>query len=66
MMGDTAISRSASGWSRSRLIHRPELVMGRRSLCAKEFVECSFNANIGHTLPPHWAMDTWAFFSSFR
>jgi hypothetical protein len=32
---------------------------------AYPFIECSFNANIGHTLPPHWAMDTWAFFSSF-
>ncbi len=33
--------------------------------CAKEFVECSFNASIGHTLPTNWASDTWAFFQTF-
>jgi poly(3-hydroxybutyrate) depolymerase len=33
--------------------------------CSKEFIECSFNANIGHTLPPNWASDTWAFFQTF-
>jgi poly(3-hydroxybutyrate) depolymerase len=34
--------------------------------CAKQYVECSFNAKIGHALPPNWAQDTWDFFSSFR
>jgi poly(3-hydroxybutyrate) depolymerase len=33
--------------------------------CAKEFMECSFNASIGHNLPPNWASDTWAFFQTF-
>jgi poly(3-hydroxybutyrate) depolymerase len=33
--------------------------------CSKELIECSFNANIGHTLPPNWASDTWAFFQTF-
>jgi poly(3-hydroxybutyrate) depolymerase len=33
--------------------------------CAKEFIECSFNAAIGHALPPNWAADTWAFFQTF-
>jgi poly(3-hydroxybutyrate) depolymerase len=34
--------------------------------CAREYVECSFDAKIGHALPPNWAQDTWDFFSSFR
>jgi poly(3-hydroxybutyrate) depolymerase len=34
--------------------------------CAKEFIECAFNSSIGHALPPNWAKDTWAFFSSFN
>jgi poly(3-hydroxybutyrate) depolymerase len=34
--------------------------------CSKEFIECSFNASIGHTLPPNWATDTWAFFLTFN
>jgi len=33
--------------------------------CSKEFIECSFNASIGHTLPPNWASNTWAFFQTF-
>jgi poly(3-hydroxybutyrate) depolymerase len=51
----------------STSVHSSTNVMSCKSYnsCSKEFVECSFNANIGHTLPPHWAMDTWAFFSSF-
>jgi hypothetical protein len=51
----------------STSVHSSTNVMTCKSYnsCAKEFVECSFNANIGHTLPPNWAMDTWAFFSSF-
>jgi poly(3-hydroxybutyrate) depolymerase len=34
--------------------------------CAREYVECSFDAQIGHALPPNWAQDTWDFFASFR
>lgn len=34
--------------------------------CGREFVECTFSDSIGHNLPPHWAADTWAFFSSFQ
>jgi poly(3-hydroxybutyrate) depolymerase len=34
--------------------------------CSAQFVECSFSASIGHNLPPNWAKDTWAFFSSFK
>jgi polyhydroxybutyrate depolymerase len=34
--------------------------------CADEYIECSFNASIGHALPPNWAADTWAFFSKFN
>ncbi|MDP9011255.1 MAG: hypothetical protein M3O41_01105 [Pseudomonadota bacterium] len=33
--------------------------------CSKEYIECSFHSSIGHALPPNWAKDTWAFFSSF-
>jgi hypothetical protein len=33
--------------------------------CSKELVECSFPTSMGHTLPPNWAADTWAFFSTF-
>jgi poly(3-hydroxybutyrate) depolymerase len=33
--------------------------------CGKELIECSFNASIGHALPPNWAADTWAFFQTF-
>jgi poly(3-hydroxybutyrate) depolymerase len=33
--------------------------------CGTELIECSFNASIGHALPPNWAADTWAFFQSF-
>jgi poly(3-hydroxybutyrate) depolymerase len=31
--------------------------------CSSAYVECSFDRKLGHTLPPHWAEDTWAFFS---
>jgi poly(3-hydroxybutyrate) depolymerase len=34
--------------------------------CKSPLLECSFNANLGHALPPNWAADTWAFFSSFK
>ena len=33
--------------------------------CSKQLVDCSFASSIGHALPPNWAKDTWAFFSSF-
>lgn len=33
--------------------------------CGTELIECSFDASIGHALPPNWAADTWAFFQSF-
>ncbi len=31
--------------------------------CASEYVECSFEHDIGSVIPPNWARDTWAFFS---
>jgi poly(3-hydroxybutyrate) depolymerase len=31
--------------------------------CSSEYIECSFDRKIGHALPPHWAEDTWAFFT---
>jgi polyhydroxybutyrate depolymerase len=34
--------------------------------CSNEFIECPFNAGIGHALPPNWASDTWGFFSTFK
>ncbi len=34
--------------------------------CKSAVIECSFNASIGHALPPNWAKDTWAFFSTFK
>jgi poly(3-hydroxybutyrate) depolymerase len=34
--------------------------------CASDYTECSFDARIGHALPPNWAADTWAFFSTFK
>jgi poly(3-hydroxybutyrate) depolymerase len=34
--------------------------------CAQQFIECPFNASIGHLLPPNWATDTWAFFLTFH
>jgi poly(3-hydroxybutyrate) depolymerase len=33
--------------------------------CASEYIECTFDTRIGHTLPPNWAEETWAFFSKF-
>lgn len=33
--------------------------------CASEYVECSFDPRIGHSLPPGWAQDTWDFFAKF-
>ena len=30
--------------------------------CAARYIECSFDHDIGHTLPPKWAEDTWGFF----
>ena len=33
--------------------------------CASEYTECEFDPHIGHTLPPHWAEDTWDFFAKF-
>jgi poly(3-hydroxybutyrate) depolymerase len=32
--------------------------------CKSEYVECSFEARLGHVLPPNWAVDTWSFFAS--
>ncbi|MDB6082172.1 MAG: Endo,4-beta-xylanase precursor [Gammaproteobacteria bacterium] len=51
----------------STAVHSSTSVMSCKSFnsCSKEFIECTFNANIGHTLPPNWAADTWAFFSTF-
>ncbi len=34
--------------------------------CSAQYIECSFNANLGHALPPNWASDTWAYFQTFR
>jgi poly(3-hydroxybutyrate) depolymerase len=34
--------------------------------CSNEFMECSFDAHIGHTLPPDWAQNAWEFIASFR
>jgi poly(3-hydroxybutyrate) depolymerase len=34
--------------------------------CARQFIECTFDSSIGHTLPPNWATDTWAFFLTFE
>jgi polyhydroxybutyrate depolymerase len=34
--------------------------------CKSQFIECSFDPAIGHKLPPNWAKDTWAFFSTFK
>lgn len=34
--------------------------------CARQYVECPFNAEIGHGFPPNWAQDTWDFFAGFR
>jgi poly(3-hydroxybutyrate) depolymerase len=31
--------------------------------CSSAYIECSFDRKIGHALPPHWAEDTWAFFT---
>lgn len=33
--------------------------------CAEPFVACGYRG-LGHALPPGWAADTWAFFSTFR
>jgi poly(3-hydroxybutyrate) depolymerase len=33
--------------------------------CTNQVIECPFNANLGHVLPPNWATDTWSFFASF-
>ena len=33
--------------------------------CAAGYTECSFDARIGHALPPNWAQDTWDFFAGF-
>ncbi len=33
--------------------------------CGSQLIECSFDASIGHALPPNWASDTWAFFLTF-
>jgi hypothetical protein len=30
--------------------------------CKSKYVECAFDRSLGHTLPPNWAEDTWAFF----
>ncbi len=32
--------------------------------CKSEYVECAFDAHLGHVLPPNWARDTWSFFAS--
>jgi len=32
--------------------------------CRSDYVECSFDAHLGHVLPPNWARDTWNFFAS--
>jgi hypothetical protein len=34
--------------------------------CGQQLTECSFNATIGHALPPNLAADTWAFFQTYQ
>jgi poly(3-hydroxybutyrate) depolymerase len=43
----------------------PVMTCVSHNSCSSEFIECAFNANIGHTLPPNWATDTWKFFQGF-
>jgi poly(3-hydroxybutyrate) depolymerase len=42
----------------------PVMACASFNACRSEFVECSFDHAIGHTLPPNWAQDTWDFFSA--
>jgi len=55
-----------SGTSKPATSSTPVMTCKAFDGCAREYVECSFNSEIGHGLPPNWAQDTWDFFASFR
>jgi len=43
-------------------VARPDSCVSYKG-CSSEYTECTFDRKIGHALPPHWAEDTWAFFT---
>jgi poly(3-hydroxybutyrate) depolymerase len=55
-----------SGDSRPAPSSSPQISCRVFNGCAQQYIECPFNAQIGHALPPNWAQDTWEFFASFR
>ncbi len=55
-----------TGGSKPAPSSSPQISCRVYSGCAQPYIECPFNANIGHALPPNWAQDTWEFFASFR
>ena len=55
-----------SGGSKPAPSSTPAMTCRAFDGCAREYVECSFGADIGHAFPPNWAQDTWDFFASFR
>ena len=44
----------------------PQISCRRYMGCSSAYIECPFDKSIGHTLPPNWPQDTWAFFAAFR
>jgi len=55
-----------SGGSKPAPSSSPQISCRIFNGCAQQYIECPFNANIGHALPPNWPQDTWDFFASFR
>jgi poly(3-hydroxybutyrate) depolymerase len=44
----------------------PQISCRKFQGCSSTYIECPFDKTIGHTIPPNWPQDTWAFFASFR
>jgi poly(3-hydroxybutyrate) depolymerase len=44
----------------------PQISCRRFEHCSSTYIECPFDKSIGHTLPPNWPEDTWAFFAALR
>jgi poly(3-hydroxybutyrate) depolymerase len=60
----SALYRSFDACTESSQPVPPEPCVAYRG-CAAPFIECAY-PRLGHTVPPRWAAESWAFFTAFR
>ena len=61
-----AFQNQCSGGSKPTTSSSQQISCRVFTACAQQYIECPFDAPIGHALPPNWAQDTWEFFASYR